>query len=151
MVWKLIPCVLFCFVSHGKAFSSFLRLMMSLEVRTIAAEGIIFYISDGIEQNDFIGMEVSAGRLVFAFNAGHGTLRLTTTRTYNDGQWHTVSELSVFVSICRSVSPPSLSLHCQSNYSKIGCRRTHVLRGQARCSYLQAAFLSRSYNVQCRM
>ena len=26
-------------------------------------------------------------------------------------------------------------------YSKIGCRRTHVFRGQARCSYLQAAFL----------
>ena len=36
-------------------------------------------------------------------------------------------------------------------YSKIGCRRTHVLRGQARRSYLQAAFLSRSYLVQCRM
>ena len=29
-------------------------------------------------------------------------------------------------------------------YSKIGCRRTHVLMGQARCSYLQAAFLLRS-------
>ena len=36
-------------------------------------------------------------------------------------------------------------------YSKIGCRRTHVLRGQARRSNLQAAFLSRSYLVQCRM
>ena len=36
-------------------------------------------------------------------------------------------------------------------YSKIGCRRTHVFRGQARRSYLQAAFLSRSYLVQCRM
>ena len=36
-------------------------------------------------------------------------------------------------------------------YSKIGCRRTHVLRGQAGRSYLQAAFLSRSYNVRCRM
>ena len=29
-------------------------------------------------------------------------------------------------------------------YSKIGCRRTHVLRGQAGCSYLQAAVLLRS-------
>ena len=29
-------------------------------------------------------------------------------------------------------------------YSKIGCRRTHIFRGQARCSYLQAAFLPRS-------
>ena len=33
--------------------------------------------------------------------------------------------------------------------SKIGCRRTHVLRGQAGRSYLQAAFLSRSYIVHC--
>ena len=38
-----------------------------------------------------------------------------------------------------------------TDYSKIGCRRTHVLRGQAGRSYLQAAFLSRSYIVQCRM
>ena len=29
-------------------------------------------------------------------------------------------------------------------YSKIGCRRTHVLRGQAGRSYLQAAFLYRT-------
>ena len=30
------------------------------------------------------------------------------------------------------------------DYSKIGCRRTLLFKGQARCSYLQAAFLPRS-------
>ena len=29
----------------------------------------------------------------------------------------------------------------QNNYSKIGCRRTHVFKGWAGCSYLQSAFL----------
>ena len=45
----------------------------------------------------------------------------------------------------------SPSLRCIKHYSKIGCRRMHVFRGQAGRSYLQAAFLSRSYIVQCRM
>ena len=56
------------------------------------------------------------------------------------------------------ISTPQRLTHCEhvcwlsemNVYSKTGCRRTQVLRGQARRSYLHAAVLSRSYLVQCK-
>ena len=50
--------------------------------------------------------------------------------------------LSVLLGLCLD-----FSMH----YSKVGCRRTNVLRNQARRFSLQAAFWSRSYIIQCTM
>ena len=56
----------------------------------------------------------------------------------------------------RQMSPAMLSSKCtdillHNAYSKSGRRITRAFRGQARCSYQQAAFLSCSYLILCRL
>ena len=59
-------------------------------------------------------------------------------------------DLKVMKTLLTARLPATVNRANEVIYSKIRCRRTHVLRGQAGRSYLQAAFLSGSYIVQCR-
>ena len=51
---------------------------------------MILYVS-GDRQVDFVGLYMKDGQVHFAFNTGNGVTKVSSPRTYDDGQWHTVS------------------------------------------------------------
>jgi len=66
------------------------RSEFSVELRTSASEGVVFYMSNSLHV-DFIALYLKDGKLSFAFNCGSGVARASTVFTYNDDLWHTVS------------------------------------------------------------
>jgi len=63
------------------------RAAFSIEFKTLAAQGIIFYISNE-KLTDFIALYINNGQVSFAFNCGTGIGSASTSRLYNDGKWH---------------------------------------------------------------
>lgn len=40
---------------------------------------------------------VAHGRLIFMFNAGHQKIRIKSQEKYNDGLWHNVSKIYIYI------------------------------------------------------
>lgn len=66
------------------------RSLFSMEVKTTAPDGLLFYVADG-RHTDYIALYMMGGNVVYSFNCGSGPARIVSPRTYNDGQWHKVS------------------------------------------------------------
>jgi len=64
--------------------------VIKLKFKTTAENGVLFYSSDS-RHNDFISIYMLKGKVKYGFNCGSGAADLESLRTYNDGQWHTVS------------------------------------------------------------
>nr|DBA26589.1 TPA: hypothetical protein GDO54_010830 [Pyxicephalus adspersus] len=62
---------------------------LSFRLRTQSSHGMIFYISDE-EEDNFVTLFLSDGRLHFMFNVGPEKLTIRSQEKYNDGLWHTV-------------------------------------------------------------
>uniref|UniRef100_A0A8B9L3V3 Laminin, alpha 4 n=1 Tax=Astyanax mexicanus TaxID=7994 RepID=A0A8B9L3V3_ASTMX len=72
------------------------RSHFSMSVKTQSAAGVVLYVSDESEEN-FLSLYLSHGKLFFTFGSGQQKLRLRTTDTYNDGQWHDVRDTQLIV------------------------------------------------------
>ncbi|XP_072532796.1 laminin subunit alpha-4 isoform X2 [Salminus brasiliensis] len=66
------------------------RSRFSMSLKTRSASGVLLYMSDEPEE-DFLSLYLFHGKLTFIFGSGQQKLRLRTTDTYNDGQWHDIS------------------------------------------------------------
>ncbi|XP_036438439.1 laminin subunit alpha-4 isoform X1 [Colossoma macropomum] len=65
------------------------RCHVSMSMRTRSAFGVLLYVSDESD-DDFLTLFLSHGKLTFTFGSAQQELRLQTTDTYNDGQWHNI-------------------------------------------------------------
>ncbi|XP_072324624.1 laminin subunit alpha-3 isoform X2 [Scyliorhinus torazame] len=65
------------------------RSKFSIDVRTLAPEGTIFYVADKSGKS-YMALYVSRGLIFFSFAVGGKQLRIRCNTKYNDGQWHTV-------------------------------------------------------------
>ena len=74
----IIPC--FC---HSRS-------EFSVEFKTFAEDGVIFYVNDK-KHTDYIGLSIVHGYVVYGFNCGSGRAFITSHKKYNDGMWHKVS------------------------------------------------------------
>ncbi|PVD23436.1 hypothetical protein C0Q70_16705 [Pomacea canaliculata] len=70
-----------------------IRSAFSVEFKTTGRNGLIFYVADA-KHIDFIGLYMKEGRITYSFNCGSGTGTLSSTETYNDGQWHKAGVVS---------------------------------------------------------
>lgn len=62
---------------------------LTFRLKTQSSHGMIFYISDE-EEDNFVTLFLSDGRLHFIFNVGPEKLTIKSQEKYNDGLWHTV-------------------------------------------------------------
>ncbi|KAE8602657.1 hypothetical protein XENTR_v10014075 [Xenopus tropicalis] len=60
-----------------------------VRLKTHSSNGMIFYVSDK-EEDNFMTLFLSHGRLTFMFNNGQQKLRIKSQEKYNDGLWHSV-------------------------------------------------------------
>ncbi|XP_041418919.1 laminin subunit alpha-4 isoform X2 [Xenopus laevis] len=60
-----------------------------VRLKTYSSNGMIFYVSDK-EENNFMTLFLSHGRLTFMFNHGQQKIRIKSQEKYNDGLWHSV-------------------------------------------------------------
>jgi hypothetical protein len=65
---------------------------LQMSFRTGSSEGVLLYIERGIEHGDFFGLEIREGHVRLAFDAGSAIVDIRTDGSYNDNQWHMVSE-----------------------------------------------------------
>ena len=72
----------------------FLRSEFSFDFKSTGRDGILFY-AYGDRHVDFIAVYLSEGQINYAFNCGSGTARMISPNTYNDGQWHSVSSITL--------------------------------------------------------
>ena len=61
-----------------------------IEFKTSQPDGIIMYVAD-VRQVDFLALYLKDGYVVYGFNLGDDPAVITSSNTYNDGQWHTVA------------------------------------------------------------
>ena len=62
----------------------------SVDFKTFSPTGLIFYAAD-MRLVDSMAVFLLNGKIHFMFNCGSGPARLTSSKAYNDGEWHTVS------------------------------------------------------------
>ncbi|XP_043543539.1 laminin subunit alpha-3-like [Chiloscyllium plagiosum] len=65
------------------------RSTFSIDVRTVATEGTIFYVADKSGKSSMI-LYVSRGRFIFSFTVNEKKLKIKSKAKHNDGKWHTV-------------------------------------------------------------
>ncbi|XP_078397304.1 laminin subunit alpha-3 isoform X1 [Cetorhinus maximus] len=65
------------------------RSKFSIDVRTVAPEGTIFYVADKSGKS-YMTLYVSRGRFFFSFAVDGKQLKIKSKAKHNDGQWHTV-------------------------------------------------------------
>ncbi|XP_061425546.1 LOW QUALITY PROTEIN: laminin subunit alpha-2 [Lethenteron reissneri] len=65
------------------------ELVISLELRTLAKNGLVFYMAR-INHADFFTLQIKEGKLHFSFDLGRGASTKHIPRTVNDGKWHSV-------------------------------------------------------------
>ena len=57
-----------------------------VEFKTLASDGIIFYIADE-KNSDFIALFVKNGKLIYGFNCGSGPVYIESPQAVNDGRF----------------------------------------------------------------
>ncbi|XP_075229000.1 laminin subunit alpha [Lycorma delicatula] len=62
----------------------------SVDIKTIATDGLIFYISDA-RHIDFIALFLKDGNVNYRFNCGSGSATLLSKKVVNDGEWHSIT------------------------------------------------------------
>lgn len=62
----------------------------SFEFKSTSRDGMLFYVF-GDRHVDFIAVYLIGGQISYSFNCGSGPAKMTSLRTYNDGQWHSVT------------------------------------------------------------
>ncbi|GAB6025535.1 hypothetical protein CHUAL_011266 [Chamberlinius hualienensis] len=65
------------------------QVQMSLEFKTKAKDGILFYVSD-TSHRDMLAAYLKDGKVTFTFNLGSGRVEISSTERYNDNEWHTI-------------------------------------------------------------
>ncbi|XP_078071724.1 laminin subunit alpha-3 [Mustelus asterias] len=65
------------------------RSKFSIDIRTVASEGTIFYVADKSGKS-YMTLYVSRGRFFFSFAVDGKQLKIKSKAKHNDGQWHTV-------------------------------------------------------------
>lgn len=63
---------------------------VSLKLRTLTPEGLIFYASDA-KFGDFLAIWMQEGYVNYAFDLGTGLVHMKTEKKYSDGRFHTLS------------------------------------------------------------
>nr|BAN21114.1 laminin A chain, putative [Riptortus pedestris] len=61
----------------------------SLDIRTEASDGLIFYVSDQ-RHVDFVAVYIRQGLVNYGFNCGSGAAHITSSVAVNDKNWHTI-------------------------------------------------------------
>lgn len=79
---------IFCNINILNIF--FFRTNLSIEFKTSEPDGIIFHAADG-RHVDHLVLYMMDGKVTYSFDCGGGADPITSTDTYNDDQWHTVS------------------------------------------------------------
>ncbi|KAL1130840.1 hypothetical protein AAG570_012081, partial [Ranatra chinensis] len=64
--------------------------VFSVDIKTLAKEGIIFYASDN-KSVDFIAVYLQNGIVHYGFNCGSGPVFINSDRTISDDKWHTIT------------------------------------------------------------
>lgn len=99
-VQKLSAHVLFqgflCVCTHDLLHLPPPRSHFSLSLKTHSSFGLIFYVSDEQEDN-FMALFLAHGKLVYTFNVADQRVKIKSEERYNDGGWHNVSSLSLYV------------------------------------------------------
>ncbi|KAL3275279.1 hypothetical protein HHI36_020047 [Cryptolaemus montrouzieri] len=75
-------------VFNARSYNLRHRSDIQLKFKTFAPEGLLFLAE---KDNTFISLELRNGKILYQYNLGHTTKLWHTSKTYNDGQWHTVS------------------------------------------------------------
>lgn len=65
------------------------RSHFSLSLKTHSSFGLIFYVSDVLEDN-FMALFLAHGKLVYTFNVADQRVKIRSEKKYNDGAWHNV-------------------------------------------------------------
>ncbi|KAK7503357.1 hypothetical protein BaRGS_00005278, partial [Batillaria attramentaria] len=73
-----------------------IRSEFSLEFKTTASSGLLFYAAD-TKHIDSLSLYMVDGQINYRFNCGTGPANISSEKTYNDGQWHKV----VFIRVRR--------------------------------------------------
>ena len=79
-----------------RCFSFVVSFVISVTFRALAPNGVLLYATNDLQNpTHFISLELVNGRLVFKYNAGYKTVRVTTTlESYaDDGLEYTVNTL----------------------------------------------------------
>ncbi|CAH1391978.1 unnamed protein product [Nezara viridula] len=66
-----------------------LKFDFSVDVKTGAKEGLIFYVSDHMHV-DFVAVYISEGKVNFRFNCGSGAAHITSQVMISDKKWHRI-------------------------------------------------------------
>ncbi|CAL8315163.1 unnamed protein product [Merluccius merluccius] len=66
------------------------RSHFSLSLRTEAPAGLVFYVSDQEEEEDFMALLLDQGQLVFTFSSAGHRVQIRSQDRYQDGDWHSV-------------------------------------------------------------
>lgn len=67
-----------------------------MSLKTHSAFGLIFYVSDA-QEDDFMALFLAHGKLVYTFNVADQRVKIRSPEKYNDGVWHDVSALQLYV------------------------------------------------------
>lgn len=80
---------------HSRLTSNgFHRSHISMGVRLNSSDGLILY-AGGEKGDATVALSVSEGRLQLHFLGGKRKISMTSSKKYNDGLWHEVSQLSI--------------------------------------------------------
>ncbi|KAK9871509.1 hypothetical protein WA026_012880 [Henosepilachna vigintioctopunctata] len=75
-------------VFNARSFNLRHRSDIQLKFKTFASDGLLFLAE---KDNTFISLELRNGKILYKYNLGYSTKLWHTSKTYNDGQWHSVS------------------------------------------------------------
>lgn len=72
------------------------RSHFSLSLKTHSSFGLIFYVSD-VQEDNFMALFLAHGKLLYTFNIGDQRVKIKGEEKYNDGAWHDVGSLILYV------------------------------------------------------
>ncbi|RZC32304.1 Laminin G 2 and/or Laminin II domain containing protein [Asbolus verrucosus] len=74
-------------ILNAQSYALRTRSNIQLSFKTFATEGLLFLAGKG---KTFIALELRNGKVLYQYNLGENTKVWHTSKTYNDGQWHSV-------------------------------------------------------------
>ncbi|KAK4877517.1 hypothetical protein RN001_010023 [Aquatica leii] len=76
-------------IIDARSYSLRTRSDVQLSFKTFAPTGLIFLVF-GSKGKTFLSLELRDGRIIYQYNLGGNTKMWVTSKTYNDGNWHTI-------------------------------------------------------------